>query len=273
MVIGDPNRIRQITLNLLSNAIKFTERGSVTLSVSQLGAVEDELLKLRIAVTDTGIGISPEAQRRLFNSFTQAEASTTRRFGGTGLGLVISRRLAELMGGELNFESSPGHGSTFWLIVPLRVAPQPAAVSTPAREPASDPDLEITQVHVLVAEDNLINQKVAVRLLSGLGYSADVASNGAIALEMVQKNSYDAVLMDVQMPVMDGLEATRAIRRLASEVASIPIIALTANALAGDRETYLAAGMDDFLAKPLDKAELERVARKWIRVREPAAKV
>jgi signal transduction histidine kinase/ActR/RegA family two-component response regulator len=264
MVIGDSARIRQITLNLLSNAIKFTERGSVRLSVSQLGEIEDEHVKLRIAVEDTGIGISPEAQKRLFNSFTQAEASTTRRFGGTGLGLVISRRLAELMDGELNFESAPGRGSIFWLTIPLRVAEKPLAVPEQATQRMSAESSETVHAHVLVAEDNVINQKVAARLLSKLGYSVDIAGNGAVALQMVQERSYGAVLMDVQMPVMDGLEAARAIRKLGGTVAKIPIIALTANALEGEREKCLAAGMNDFLSKPLDKASLERIARSWI---------
>jgi CheY-like chemotaxis protein/two-component sensor histidine kinase len=249
--IGDPVRIRQILLNLLSNALKFTERGSVTVHI-----VEDGLLK--VTVTDTGIGIPPEAKSRLFQSFSQAELSTTRRYGGTGLGLVICQRLVQMMGGTIGFESELGRGTTFWFTLDLpksetTVAPIEAPESTSA--PAG--------LRVLVVEDNLVNQKVAARMLEQLGYQVDLAADGAQALSMVQHTHYSAVLMDMHMPVMDGLAATHAIRNLASAVSSVPIIALTANAIEAERQRCLAAGMDDYLAKPIDRAALDQTLRRW----------
>ncbi len=213
--VGDPVRLRQILLNLLSNAVKFTEKGGVTVHVSQdLQNVPGRVL-LRFTVSDTGIGIPAETLSRLFQSFTQADTSTTRKYGGTGLGLAISKRLAELMGGTIGVSSESGRGSTFWFTVDLpvseRIAPSIAALAGSLATQQRSPQ---TRGKVLVAEDNPINQRVAVILLSKLGYSADVASDGAEALEMVQKASYDIVLMDIQMPVMDGFEATKAIRQL-----------------------------------------------------------
>jgi signal transduction histidine kinase/CheY-like chemotaxis protein/ligand-binding sensor domain-containing protein len=249
--LGDPVRIRQILLNLLSNALKFTEHGSVTVHI-----VEDGLLK--VTVTDTGIGIPPEAKSRLFQSFSQAELSTARRYGGTGLGLVICQRLVQMMGGTIGFESELGRGTTFWFTLDLpksetTVAPIEAPESTSA--PAG--------LRVLVVEDNLVNQKVAARMLEQLGYQVDLAADGAQALSMVQHTHYSAVLMDMHMPVMDGLAATHAIRNLASAVSSVPIIALTANAIEAERQRCLAAGMDDYLAKPIDRAALDQTLRRW----------
>ena len=258
---GDPTRMRQVILNLMSNAVKFTSAGSVCLSITGTLDTESGLASLRIEVRDTGPGISQEAKGRLFQSFMQAEQSTTRRFGGTGLGLVISRRLAEMMGGELNFESEEGRGSTFWFTLKLAVAGQKNGFQPRSAADGKPPALP--SIRVLVAEDNLINQKVATKMLVNLGYVVDVAENGAVAVEKVEQEVYGAVFMDMQMPVMDGLEAARQIRKLASSASRVPIIALTANALDAERERCLSAGMDDFLAKPLDKAELEQIAQRW----------
>jgi PAS domain S-box-containing protein len=261
-VRGDPVRLRQVLINLLGNAVKFTEAGSVTLRVAnRVGICR------RFEVEDTGIGIPESARGRLLDPFSQADASTTRRFGGTGLGLAICRQLVELMGGTLDFGSVLGEGSTFWFEVPLPavdVQRPPAGEATPQTlHPAADSGVK-PGARLLLAEDADINQEVAVALLGGLGYSIDVVSNGVEALEAVQREHYDAVLMDCLMPVMDGYEATGHIRRLDAAVRHIPIIALTASAMSGDRERCLAAGMDDYVSKPL---ELDVLAAALARVR------
>ena len=396
-VAGDPTRLRQILTNLISNAVKFTERGEISVHVS-LEAAEGDLVTVRCAVTDTGIGISPTALQRIFEPFAQEDGSTTRRFGGTGLGLSVCRQLAELMGGSIGVESTPGEGSTFWTTVRLRQLRQPlavdpslpfrgqqvlvvddhpvnravatglcgrwgmlcaeaqsgpealqrleeaaqrgkpydlvlldvmmpgmdglevarrigadpnlgnppivllsslgraidtqavgarAALAKPLRrellsktvrrvlsDDGSDPALHLetsrTQIRsgafrVLVAEDNLINQQVALKMLERLGVVADVAANGAEVLTALQSQPYDVILMDCQMPVMDGFEATRRIRDM--EVSSnhrTTIIAMTANAMEGDREVCLATGMDDYLAKPLVREEIAAAVERWL---------
>jgi signal transduction histidine kinase/ligand-binding sensor domain-containing protein/CheY-like chemotaxis protein len=266
-LLGDPVRVKQILLNLLSNAVKFTDAGAIQLLVSQDPHPIPGRAMVRFTVKDTGIGISPEALARLFRSFTQADSSTTRKYGGTGLGLAISKRLVELMGGTIGVESEQGRGSTFWFTVDLVVV---------AGEPATSPNACVESIvpmaapqtrrrgHLLLAEDNLINQKVALNLLARLGYAVDLAQNGEEVVDMVQQRPYDLVLMDCQMPVMDGLEATKAIRNLGSSVSRIPIIAVTANALAGERDRCLAAGMDDYVAKPVSKEVLERAIARWV---------
>ncbi len=248
--LGDATRLRQILLNLLGNAVKFTERGGVTVSVGCAGAD-----RLRIAVRDTGIGLTPEARARLFQRFEQADASTTRRYGGTGLGLSISRKLAELMGGTLEATSDgPGRGATFTLEIEAPAAELPAATAKASAAVRPDPTLAARHpLRILLAEDNLVNQKLALRLLSQMGYRADVAANGIEAIESLERQRYDLVLMDVQMPELDGLEATRRIVQRWPDG-----IAMTANAMAGDREACLAAGMDDYLTKPIRPDELTR---------------
>jgi signal transduction histidine kinase/ActR/RegA family two-component response regulator len=253
-LLGDAGRIRQIVLNLLSNSVKFTEQGRVELVVAASGA--GDRWQVEIAVSDTGIGISPEGMSRLFQSFAQADASIARRYGGTGLGLAISRRLAELMGGTLGAESSgvPGEGSTFRLAFIADAAPAEAADAGAPRfaapRAAESGDGSQRPLRVLLAEDNAMNQKLALRLLQNAGFSADVAANGREAVEAVARGTYDVILMDVQMPELDGLEATRRIR--AAEPAVRPwIIAMTANAMEGDRDACLAAGMDDYVSKPI----------------------
>ena len=269
VVVGDSGRLRQIVLNLLSNAVKFTETGEVSLSVTgtsvdAAGAESEPVLpdaggrwQIRLDVHDTGIGISPEGLDRLFQSFSQADASISRRYGGTGLGLAISRRLAELMDGSLTAESTgiAGKGSTFRLAI--RVAAADAAAvkaSSPAtavRGAATDPGTAAAHpLRILLAEDNPVNQKLALRLLERMGYSADLAANGVEAVAAVEGGAFDVVLMDVQMSEMDGLEATRTIRSQWPNRA-LHIVAMTANAMEGDREACLAAGMDDYLSKPI----------------------
>ncbi len=261
-LMGDVSRLRQILLNLLNNSVKFTESGSVVLSADMSAPDDSGAFELRIAVTDTGIGISPEAMSRMFTSFSQADAATSRKYGGTGLGLAISKRLAEAMGGTMWAESSgvPGEGSTFHLTIATRAAPEQRA---PGRTSDTPPALDLDPGHaarhplrILVAEDNVVNQKLATRLLSRMGYAADIAANGIEAVDAVERQRYDLVLMDVQMPEMDGLDATRAIVEQTSFETRPWIVAMTANAMDGDRERCLEAGMNGYISKPIRVEEL-----------------
>jgi PAS domain S-box-containing protein len=250
VLMGDQVRIRQIILNLLGNAIKFTENGEVKISVSSF-LKYDGYWEVLLSVEDTGIGISPAAMGELFSPFTQAESSTTRRFGGTGLGLTISRSLVELMGGKIWAESSPGEGSTFYVLLNLKEA----SLAPPEIICVHNTTVKRKMLKVLLAEDNMINQQVILKMLRRLGHEADSAVDGKAAVEAAICGKYDLILMDVQMPVMDGLEATRHIRRL---FAGRPkIIALTASALKEDREMCLQAGMNDFLSKPIRLQDLK----------------
>jgi CheY-like chemotaxis protein/anti-sigma regulatory factor (Ser/Thr protein kinase) len=255
------SRLRQILLNVLNNAVKFTEQGGVTMTVESSAREDPGEVELHIAVRDTGIGIAPEHIGRLFQSFSQTEASITRRFGGTGLGLAISKRLAEAMGGLMWAESEgAGHGSTFHVTITARAAAADATLQGPApRSGSSEPDPEQATKHplrILLAEDNAVNQKLALKLLSQMGYVADVAANGVEVVAAVERQRYDLVLMDVQMPDMDGLEATR---RIVEDVAAARrpwIVAMTANAMDGDREKCIAAGMQGYISKPIRVNEL-----------------
>jgi signal transduction histidine kinase/ActR/RegA family two-component response regulator len=247
-VKGDSTRLRQILLNLLSNALKFTEAGEVLLTVSK-----GENSELHFAVKDSGIGLTPGGMGKLFQSFSQADSDTTRKYGGTGLGLVISKKLAELMGGAMSATSAgPGHGSTFSFHVRAPAA-QTAVAATPGPAKAKiDPELAARHpLRILLAEDNVVNQKLAMRLLSQMGYRADLAGNGIEAIERIEREPYDVVLMDVQMPEMDGLEASRRITAQWPVGQRPRIVAMTANAMQGDREACLAAGMDDYVTKPI----------------------
>jgi PAS domain S-box-containing protein len=252
---GDPGRIRQVLLNLVGNAIKFTERGTVRLGV----AVTDGV---RFHVVDTGPGIDPTASATLFEKFTQADESITRRFGGTGLGLAISRELVELMGGTIDLESTPGRGSDFWFCLPL--LPAPALSAEGAKDIAAGVLAQAGGTRrVLVAEDNGINQLIVSTLLRRAGYAVDTVENGSEAVAAVERAAYDLVLMDVHMPVTTGLQAVQQIRAMPSSRARLPIIALTAHAMQGAREDYLAAGFDDYLSKPFTPAGLLAVIRRW----------
>jgi signal transduction histidine kinase/ActR/RegA family two-component response regulator len=247
-VKGDGTRLRQILLNLLSNALKFTEKGEVRLSVTRGTGSE-----IHFAVEDSGIGLSAEGMGRLFQSFSQAEASTTRKYGGTGLGLVISKRLAEIMGGAMHAESEgPGEGCTFRFHIQAEAVQATAPSSKPAAKSAIDPQMATRHpLRILLAEDNAVNQKLALRLLGQMGYAADVVVNGQQAIERIGQQTYDVVLMDVQMPEVDGLEASRRITEKWKANERPRIIAMTANAMQGDREECLAAGMDDYVTKPI----------------------
>ncbi len=256
---GDPVRLRQILLNLVSNAIKFTDAGSVKVQVEIDRPTSEELL-LRFSITDTGIGIPPDQQPVIFEAFRQGDGSTTRRYGGTGLGLAISLRLTRLMGGCLWVESQPGRGSVFYFTARFGLAQRPVA-----SEPEPAPETSRPPRHalrILLAEDHPVNQKIAVRLLRKMGHQAAVARTGREAVELSAQQPFDVILMDVQMPEMDGLEATRRIREREGPMAAhTPILAMTAFAMPGDRERCLAAGMDGYLSKPFRPAELEEAIR------------
>jgi len=274
-MIGDPRRLRQVITNLVGNAIKFTDRGEVAVRVERVSSSQETAL-VRFSVHDTGIGIEPEQIGRLFQSFQQADSSTTRRFGGTGLGLSISRQLVELMGGRISVESTPGAGSTFQFSAKLEVAPsargprrsilpQDGARVLPddraARPDLVDPkELLAESRRILLVEDSVANQKVALAMLRDGGHRVVVAGNGREAVELLRSEAFDVVLMDVQMPELDGFAATSAIRGAeAGTGRHVPIVAMTAHALHGDREKCLAAGMDDYLAKPVRREDLLRI--------------
>ncbi len=250
---GDPTRVRQIVMNLAGNAVKFTQHGSVRIEIGCEPSV-DGLTQVRVRVRDTGIGIPADRIGTLFEEFAQADQSTTRRFGGTGLGLAISRKLATQMGGRIFAESVVGQGSTFTLDL---VLPRATGKAPLPMDPLVRPDTLSLRALVLVAEDNPVNQKLACRFLERIGCEVHAVSTGRAAIEAAQKQTYDAILMDCEMPEMDGFEATREIRRREAGLRRTPIVALTANALAGDRERCLAAGMDDYVSKPFSRADLE----------------
>ena len=261
-LVGDPTRLGQVLSNLLSNAIKFTSFGRVVVR-AYVDARDDDEVLLAVEVSDTGIGIRRDQLERLFEPFRQADASTTRTFGGTGLGLAISRQLVTAIGGDIGVRSEPGEGSTFWFTARYRLAGngRPGVRRLEAVHPGHGDDER--QGHVLLVEDNEVNQLVAVGFLETLGYSADVAGNGEEAVAMATRapTRYDAVLMDLQMPVLDGFAATRQIRAAETAGRRVPIIAMTASAFEGEREKCLAAGMDDFLTKPVDRVRLSSVLR------------
>jgi len=257
---GDPGRLRQILINLVGNAIKFTEEGSVVVR-SQLEEREGERVRVRFEVADSGIGMSEEFQARLFKPFLQEDASTTRRFGGTGLGLSISRRLVEHMGGEIGVRSRPGQGSTFWFTACFGVLPPKEAEASEAQPGDCERAFEGS---VLVAEDDGTNRLLAVHLLERLGVSVEIAKNGREALEAVRGKRYDLVFMDCNMPVMDGLEATRGIRALEPAQRETPIVALTASVMDTDRRSCEEAGMNDFVSKPLLLEDLRQVLSRWL---------
>lgn len=254
---GDITRLRQILVNLVGNGIKFTSQGEVEVHVYPHEDGTPPLL--RFEVRDTGVGIAPGHEVGLFQAFTQGDSSTTRRFGGTGLGLAICRRLVELMGGTIGVRSNPDVGATFWFTLPAEVA-DASLVPKPARPGAIDTSLgSRLPMRILLAEDNPVNQKVGIRLLEKLGYHPDLAANGQEALDAVRRQNYDIVLMDMQMPVMDGLEASRVVV-LEYELQTRPlIVAMTANVLDSDRQACRNAGMDDFLAKPVLLSDLHKL--------------
>jgi PAS domain S-box-containing protein len=252
-VIGDGPRLRQVVINLLSNAVKFTAAGEVTLEATAAPPHDDGRLRICIAVRDSGIGIAADQMAQIFDPFVQADRSTSRRYGGTGLGLAICRQLVEMMGGRIGVESAPGLGSTFTVCLPLAAA----SLSARAAGPADGEHRPVASLRILVVEDNPINQMVTRQMLSGMGCQVAVVASGQAAIDALAEVVYDVVLMDVQMPEMDGEEATRQIRR-GHGLAQPYIIALTADALPGDRERLMQAGMDDYLSKPVRATDLRR---------------
>jgi len=265
---GDPGKIRQIVTNLVANALKFTRIGRIVINVSLVSDTADHVT-IKFAVSDTGIGIPESRLTSIFAPYTQADTSTTRKYGGTGLGLTISRQLAELMGGEIGVFSEEGKGSTFWFTA--RLEKQTAIHMTPAADMLDSTTCSPFKIdgqtwRILLAEDDVINQKVALHTLKLLGYTVDVVSDGRQAVEALSKSDYDLVLMDCMMPEMGGLEATAVIRDQNSEVRNhdVPIIAMTANAMKEDREMCLASGMDDYVSKPFKREELAAILEKWL---------
>ncbi|RON46057.1 hybrid sensor histidine kinase/response regulator [Pseudomonas frederiksbergensis] len=259
-VQGDPTRIRQILVNLIGNALKFTEQGRVTIE-PQWQSLDHELLWFTCTVRDSGIGISPESLELMFNAFQQADSSISRRYGGTGLGLPIARTLAERMGGTLRAQSEEGRGSVFTLEIPLALYKQALPELAPPRVPTGNGHGEGR--NVLLVEDNPVNQTVIEAMLRSLGFTVSVASDGAQAVRSAESLIFEAILMDCRLPVIDGYEATRQIRQLPGCL-DLPIIALTANALQGDREACLAAGMNDYLAKPFKRTDLQQILQRWV---------
>ena len=258
---GDPGRIRQILLNLVENAIKFTDQGSVTIRLDFEEASADDIVA-RFEVSDTGIGIPKGAQAQLFNRFTQVDGSMERRYGGTGLGLAICSQLCDLMGGKIRFDSEPGRGSSFAFTVPLDTQLERHDETASAQPGVGADQPSNRRLRILLAEDNHVNQMVIIAMLKGAGHTVDIAGNGIEAVEAVRTKPYDVVLMDIHMPELDGVKATRRIREHGGDNANVPIIAVTANAIKGDAEMYLAAGMDDYVSKPVDRARLhEAIAR------------
>jgi signal transduction histidine kinase/CheY-like chemotaxis protein len=265
--LGDGARLRQTLVNLLGNAIKFTGSGLVDVQVSARRAEAADWI-VRFAVRDTGIGVPPEARDLIFRRFAQVDGASARRHGGLGLGLPIARQLAELMGGEMGLESQFGEGSEFWFTVRMEECPAPLPAARPERDGCGASGRGGL---VLLAEDNAINRKVAERVLAKLGYRVQSAVNGQEALFAMEMSEFDAVLMDCQMPVMDGFEATARIRAMEGAARRTPVIAVTANAMTGDRERCLAVGMDDYLAKPLGVGALKTVLERWIPARRAAS--
>jgi CheY-like chemotaxis protein len=301
-VLGDPERIRQILINLLANAVKFTAQGQVAIRADAVEQ-DDRVPRVRFEVRDSGIGIPEERRDILFDAFSQVDASTTRKFGGTGLGLSICKQLVELMAGCIELESQPGQGSTFSFTIPLEAVPGDAPETSPlsggrrgatsaadrqtAEALPSQPNDELggngaspqdLAPRVLIAEDNEINQLVTGEILGNAGFCCDIAANGRLAIAAILRRPYDLVLMDCQMPEMDGFAATREIRKLeeagclAARRRRLPVIAITAHAVQGDRERCLAAGMDDYVSKPVSSAELFSAIYRFLPDRSPAAR-
>jgi PAS domain S-box-containing protein len=257
ILLGDPVRLNQIIINLIGNAVKFTHAGSIKITCD-VERVQKSLCWVRIEVTDTGVGIPSEKLNTIFESFSQADASVTRKYGGSGLGLTIVKQLVELQSGKITVRSDEHKGSTFIVLIPYTIGKAYSITEEPQRISRIPDDVIIKQLNVLLVEDNDINRLYAKSILKNWHCHADIAENGLVAIEKVKNNHYDIILMDVQMPVMDGYEATKAIRLMAPPMKDVPIVALTANATKKDVEKCLAAGMNDYLPKPFTPDDLQR---------------
>ncbi|MFD2204655.1 ATP-binding protein [Kiloniella antarctica] len=278
-VRSDPTRLRQILFNLIGNAIKFTDQGHIKISVTPFMPREGTTQWIKCTVEDTGIGISAEDQARIFERFTQADGSASRKHGGVGLGLSIAKRLSKQMDGEIGLESTPENGSLFWFTIPLEVAksapaPDQAIGSSEKNttEKPTVPEKSENPLQILVVEDNKINQMLLLKFLTKRGHNVDITVNGIEALKYLETSSPDIILMDIQMPEMDGIEATKVIRTMEGDLATVPIIAVTANAMKGDRDTYITAGMNDYVAKPVDFKRLTEVINLYAPNRSSEAK-
>ncbi|MCC6278289.1 MAG: response regulator, partial [Oligoflexia bacterium] len=266
---GDPAKLRQILVNLVNNAVKFTAQGSVELLITRSQEMGPQV-EVRFEVKDSGIGMTPEAMGRLFKPFSQADTSTTRRFGGSGLGLAICKKLVEMMGGEIGVESEPGAGSTFWFTAWFGYGEKPESTGTQFAT-SSLPAHQRSQKRILVVEDNVVNQRVVLEMLEGMGFQAQTASGGSEALQLLATGKYDLILMDCQMPGMDGYETTDAIRRREFEQKTgsrIPVVALTADVTSADRKRCYESGMDDYLTKPIEYQALLNSIEGWLRKSE-----
>ena len=262
-LLGDPTRLRQVIVNLVSNALKFTRQGEVKVSIDVVNKNSDNI-DLKVTVSDTGIGIPHSAQETLFKAFTQADGSTTRKYGGTGLGLAIVSQLVDLMGGSLGVDSVEGKGSAFWFIANFKFTDKKSEISEDAVTGHED---LLFDAKVLLVEDNPINLMVAQKMLEKVGLKPVLANNGLEALEQLKEQSFDLVLMDCQMPEMDGFDATRAIRKLGVRAQNdklLPIVAMTANVMSGDRDRCIDVGMDDYIGKPVQRKQLASVLNKWL---------
>ena len=259
-ILGDETRLKQILVNLLSNACKFTKEGTVQLDINLLDQIKNNVT-LQIKVIDSGIGISEYNLARIFDNFTQADASTSRKYGGTGLGLSVTKELIELMGGSISVKSKPGEGTTFIVDLNVPIYEQGNSENIASRE---QPELIHKTANILLVEDNLVNQKVATSMLAKLGYNVELAINGQEALDLCETKAFDLILMDCQMPVIDGYEATLSLRASRGFNQSTPIIAMTANAMTGDREKCIRIGMNDYLAKPVSKQAMAECLQKYI---------
>ncbi|MGA1134207.1 MAG: ATP-binding protein, partial [Prochlorotrichaceae cyanobacterium] len=268
---GDPVRLKQIFYNLIGNAIKFTPQGQILISIQNLPSLyplPDQKIQLYCSISDQGIGISPEDQGKLFKPFSQVEDSTTRNFQGSGLGLSICKRLVELMGGKIGVNSCLSGGTTIWFTVQLHTPEPPRnSLSTPGSQGSAQisiPDISLAHINVLVAEDNAVNQQLIGLMLKRIGCQCDITENGKLVLEKLRTNSYDIILMDCQMPVLDGYQTTQLIRQLDDlKLKNVIVIGLTAYALEDDRQRCLNAGMNDYLAKPYTLAGLQGILHKW----------
>ncbi|WP_410514934.1 ATP-binding protein [Paenibacillus sp. BR2-3] len=264
VLVGDLGRLRQVMINLVGNAVKFTEQGGIHIEARLLEQERDEFTTIKISVQDTGIGIPKELAVKLFEPFSQLDSSNTRKYGGTGLGLAISKKLVQLMGGDIWLEESDRRGACFSFTVALKGDSSGDQIEK-SRSGENNKKAQTAEVRLLIAEDNIVNQKVLLKMLNNLGFTADIANTGVEVLECVQRKDYDLVLMDIQMPEMDGIEATKRIRQLIPPYKRPKVIAVTANAFQSDKEKYLTAGLDDYISKPVRLEQLKSVLSRLIK--------